>query len=64
MKSVNQTSGKGFLEINFDEGKATLTEIVKDEEFTYDFFEVLSKYNLKHVNFSIKEENPIEPIED
>lgn len=64
MKSVNQTSGKGYLEINFNEGKATLTEIVKDEEFVYDFFEVLEKYNMKNINFSIKEENPVEPIED
>lgn len=63
MKTVNQTTGKGILEISFDEGVATITEITKDEEITYDFFEILERFNGKQVNFSIREENPIEPIE-
>lgn len=64
MKSVNQVSGKGYLELHFDEGRATITEITKDDEVTYDFFELLNRYNLKHVSFTIKEEQPVEPIED
>lgn len=62
MKTVNQTSGKGYLEINFEEGIARITEITRDDEVTYDFFEILSRYNNKHVNFSIKEENPLDPV--
>lgn len=64
MKSVNQTTGKGVLDINWSEGVATITEITKDGEIPYNFFEILEMYNGKQVNFSIREENPVEPIED
>lgn len=64
MKTVNQTTGKGILEVLWDEGKATITEITKDDEITYDFFEILERYNGKQVNFSIREENPIQPVDE
>lgn len=64
MKSVNQTTGKGILEIDFASGVATITEITKDDEVTYDFFEILNKYNGKQISFRFAEENPILPIED
>lgn len=62
MKSVNQTAGKGILEINWQEGSAIITEITKDDEIPYNFFEILELYNGKQINFSIREENPVEPI--
>lgn len=64
MKSVNQTAGKGILDINWQEGSAVITEITKDEEIPYNFFEILEKFNGKQVNFSIREENPVEPIDE
>lgn len=60
MKTVNQTSGKGFLEIRFEDGIARITD--SKDDTTYDFFEVLSRYNNKHVSFSIKEENLLDPV--
>lgn len=62
MKNVNQTSGKGILDIDFSSGVATITEIKKDDEIPYNFFEVLERYNGKNISFTIKEENPIEPL--
>ncbi|WP_341323379.1 YonK family protein [Solibacillus sp. FSL H8-0523] len=64
MKHVNQTSGKGFLEIDWEAGKATLTSFTKDDELTYDFFKELEAFNKKNVSFSIKEENEIDVIDD
>lgn len=63
MKTVNQTTGKGVLDIDFSTGTATITEITKDDEISYNFFEILERFNGKQVNFSIREENPVEPIE-
>lgn len=64
MKSVNQTTGKGILEIDFESGIATITEITKDDEVPYNFFEILEKYNGKQVSFSIREENLVQPISE
>ncbi len=64
MKNVNQTNGKGLLEIDWNENRATLTHVTKDEELVYDFFKVLDEYNGKSVSFSIKEEKEIETLED
>lgn len=64
MKSINQTTGKGVLEIDFSTGQATLTEITKDDEIVYDFFEILEMYNGKQTSFSVREENMVQPIEE
>lgn len=64
MKDIQASNGKGFLSIDWTSGKATLTEIKKDEELTYDFFETLEKYNNKEISFSIKVENSQQPIEE
>ena len=53
MKNTQSSKGKGFLEINWEEGKATLTKVEKDEEKVYDFFEMLNKYNGQNITFSI-----------
>ncbi len=63
-KRKNATSGKGFLEIDWESDKARLTTVTKDEEFVYDFFEILNEYNNKQISFSIAEDVEIEPIED
>ena len=62
MKNANSTSGKGFLEIDWTEGKATLTTVTKDSEDVYDFFAELEKFNGKQVSFSIKLEDEVQPI--
>lgn len=54
MKHVNQTSGKGFLEIDWEAGKATLTSFTKDDELTYDFFKELEAFNKKTLVFQLK----------
>lgn len=64
MKTVNQTTGKGVLDIDFSTGTATITEITKDDEIPYNFFEILERYNGKAISFRFAEENPIEPRED
>lgn len=64
MKSVNQTAGKGILNIDWQEGSAIITEITKDDEIPYNFFEILELYNGKTVTFSIREEQPIQPLEE
>lgn len=63
MKHVNQISGKGLLEIDWEAGKATLTTVTKDEVFVYDFFNELDKFNNKHISFTTKEENEINVID-
>lgn len=63
-KRVNSASLKGLLEVDFNKGEATVTEIVKDIESEYDFFEILNEFNNKSVSITIKEENDIQPIED
>lgn len=64
MKTVNQTTGKGILEIDFATGVATITEITKDEEIVYDFFEILERYNNTTISFRLAEENPLNPVEE
>lgn len=63
-KRINSAKLKGQLDLNFDEGKATITEIVKDVETVYDFFELLNEFNGKHISISIVEENEIAPLEE
>lgn len=62
MKSVNQTTGKGILDVNWETGEAIITEITKDDEIPYNFFEILEKYNKKNISFRFAEEQPIEPL--
>lgn len=64
MKHVNQITGKGFLEINWQEGSATLTTVTKDSKDVYDFFKELEKFNGKQINFSLREENELSTVED
>lgn len=59
-KRKNSASFKGTLDVNFNEGKGTITEIVKEVETEYDFFKLLSEFDGKLVSVSITEENEIE----
>jgi len=43
---------------------ATITEVVKDEEKTYDLASILDNYNGKSIAFSISEDKDLEPIEE
>ena len=63
-KKVHSVGVKGKLEISFDEGVAHITEITKESELTYDFFEILNEFNGKTVSITIKEEQDLAPLED
>ena len=43
---------------------ATITEVVKDEEKTYDLASILDNYNGKSIAFSISEDKDLDPIEE
>ncbi|MFS0643694.1 YonK family protein [Siminovitchia sp. 179-K 8D1 HS] len=63
-KRKNQTSGKGYLELNFDEGYGRITTVTKDEEFVYDFFKILKDYDGKHISFSLSEELELPTVDE
>jgi len=63
-KKIHSVTVKGFLEINFNEGKAIIREITKESENPYDFFKILDEFNGKHISVQIKEEQDLEPIEE
>lgn len=63
-KKVNQVGFKGVLDVDFNLGEGTVTEVVKDVESVYNFFETLSEFNGKTVTISIKEENELPKVED
>lgn len=63
-KKVHSVNLKGFLELDFDKGQARITEVTKDAENVYDFFEIINEFNGKSISFSIKEEQDLEPIEE
>lgn len=58
-KRKNSASLKGTLDVDFNIGTAVVTEIVKDVEYEYDFFALLSEFNGKSVTISIAEENEL-----
>lgn len=62
-KRKNSASLKGTLDIDFTGGKATVTEIVKDIEYEYDFFALLSEFNGKSVSITIAEENELATVD-
>lgn len=63
-KKTNQVGFKGVLDVDFQTGEGTVTEIVKDVESVYNFFETLNEFNGKTVTISIKEENELPKVED
>lgn len=63
-KRKNQTSGKGILDIQWEEGKATLTTVTKDDELVYDFFKILEEYNGKSITFSVAEDVEIATVDE
>lgn len=63
-KRVNSAQLKGVLDVSFEEGFGTITEIVKDEENVYNLFELLNEFNGKQISVTIKEENDIQPVEE
>ena len=63
-KRVNSAQLKGILDVSFDEGVGTITEIVKDEENVYNLFDLLNEFNGKTISITIKEENDIHPVEE
>ena len=62
-KKTNQVGFKGVLDVNFASGEGTVTEVVKEVESVYNFFETLSEFNGKHVTISIKEENELPTVD-
>lgn len=63
-KRVNTASLKGILDIDFNAGQATVTEIVKDVEHEYDFFKLLEEFNGKTVSITLKEENELPTVDE
>ena len=61
-KRKNVASFKGLLEVDFNIGSGTITEVVKDVESEYDFFKVLKEFNGKQISVNITEENEIETV--
>lgn len=62
-KRKNSASLKGTLDVDFNGGTATVTEIVKDVEYEYDFFALLSEFNGKSVSIAISEENELPTVD-
>lgn len=64
-KITHKVTGKGILDINFNEGYGTITFIDnKGGETVWDFFKILEDLNGKTVSYSFTEENDIEPINE
>ena len=63
-KQSNSTKLKGELTFDLDTNEITITEIVKDVEYTYDLVDILEQYNGKNIAFSITEDKDLEPIEE
>lgn len=63
-KITNAAKLKGILDLDFNAGTATVTEIVKDAENEYDFFKLLSRFNGKSVAISITEENELPTVDE
>lgn len=65
VKRKNQASGKGLLEIDWQEGLGTLTLVDKNGgETVWNFFELLEEFNGKNINFSLAEDIEVEPVEE
>ena len=43
---------------------ATITEMTKEDEKTYDLASILDNYNGKSIAFSVSEDKDLEPIEE
>lgn len=63
-KQTNSTKLKGELTFDLDTHEITITEIVKEAEYTYDLIDILEQYNGKSIAFSITEDKDLEPIEE
>lgn len=64
-KTTNRTAGKGILDLNFSEGRGTITLVDKDGgETVWDFFEILEMYNGRSISYAFSEDIEISPIEE
>jgi len=63
-KKVHSVSVKGLLEVDFNNGIGVITEVTKDNEIPYNFFDIINEFNGKSVSIVIKEEQDIEPIKE
>jgi len=63
-KRVNSAKLKGILDLDFNAGTGTVTEVVKDVESEYDFFALLNEFNGKSVSITIVEENELPTTEE
>lgn len=63
-KRKNSANLKGTLDVDFNAGVGTVTEIVKEVESEYDFFKLLEEFNGKFVTISITEENELPAVGD
>ncbi|MGD7047071.1 hypothetical protein FZC83_02305 [Rossellomorea marisflavi] len=58
-KKTHSVSVKG----QFDQDKMEITEITKEDEFTYDFDKILQEFDGKNIMISIKEDVEL-PVKD
>lgn len=64
-KRTNKTAGKGILDVNFNEGKGTITHVDKNGgETVWDFFKIIEEFNGKQISYSFQEDNDVTPIEE
>lgn len=62
-KITNKAAGKGILDVNFNEGRGTITHVDKNGgETVWDLFEIIERFNGKQVTYSFQEEIEIQPI--
>lgn len=62
-KITNKAAGKGILDVNFNEGRGTITLVDKNGLKTvWDFFEIIERFNGKQMSYTFQEEIDIQPI--
>ena len=58
-KRKNVAQLKGELNVDFEAGVATVTEVTKEAEYVYDFFALLNAFNGRTISINITEENEL-----
>lgn len=54
----------GTMDLDFNIGTGTVTEVIKDAEYEYDLFALLNEFNGKNVKISVTQEDDVQTIGD
>lgn len=63
-KQTNKVGLKGILEVDFNGGVGTITEIVREEPYTYNLFEIIEQFDGKTVTISITEDKELPTVDE